>query len=61
MFDEHIVLEHADLHAVVLRPHQHLAVNGFATGLELAFGDNGATATEVAVVATAGALGGKTG
>ena len=50
---EHAVLQHADLDAPALRPHDHLAVDRLAAREELGLGDHRTPATGVAPVAAA--------
>ncbi len=61
VLNEDVVLEHTDLYAVVLRAHEHLAVNRLATCLELALSHGHAAATRVAAFATTRTLRGETG
>ena len=57
VLDEHVVLEHGDLDAAVLRAHDHHAVDGLAAREELGLGDDGAAAPGLAAVAAALLLG----
>ena len=57
VLDEHLVFEHADLDAAVLRADDHLAVDGLAAREELGLGDDRAAATCVTAVAAALLLG----
>jgi hypothetical protein len=57
VLDEHVVLEHGDLDATVLRAHDHVAVDGLAAGEELGLGDDGAAASGLAAVAATLLLG----
>src|SRR5690606_4222317 len=53
VLDEHAVLEHADLRAVLLRAHDHLAVDRLAAGEELGLRHDSAAAPRLATVAAA--------
>ena len=51
VLDEHVVFEHGDLDAPVLRADDHDAVDGLAASEELRLGDDGAAAAGLAAVA----------
>ena len=53
VLDEHVVFEHGDLDAAVLRAHDHLAIDGLAAREELRLGDDGAAAAGLAAIAAA--------
>ena len=57
VLDEHVVFEHRDLDAPVLRANDHLAVDGLTAREELGLGDDGATAPGLAAVTAALLLG----
>src|SRR5690606_38409908 len=57
VLDQHAVLQHADLNAVVLLAHDHDAVDALAAREELRLRDDGTTTAGVTAVATALLLG----
>ena len=57
VLDQHTVFQHPDLNLVLLGPHDHDPVDGFAAGEELGLGDHRATAPGIAAVTAALLLG----
>ena len=53
VLDEHAVLENGDLNAACFRSNDHRAVDALTSGEKLRLGDDGATTTGVAPIATA--------